>query len=75
LTPSHKAFAWLAAEKIAEPILEDLFTQVLDWDKGDLDYQVEHADIVLTQNLVKYLVVKLSGRALLYGIDQRSKRR
>lgn len=48
----------IAAEKVAENILEDLFTQVLDWDKGDLDYQVGHADIVLTHNFVKYLVVE-----------------
>ncbi len=47
-----------AAEKIAEAILEDLFTQVLDWNKGDLDYQVGRADIVLTQNFIKYLVVE-----------------
>jgi hypothetical protein len=47
-----------AAEKVAETILEDLFTLVLDWTKGDLDYQVEHADIVLTKNMVKYLIVE-----------------
>jgi len=47
-----------AAEKIAETILEDLFTQVLDWNKGDLDYQVGRADIVLTQNFIKYLVIE-----------------
>jgi hypothetical protein len=47
-----------AAEKVAETILEDLFTLVLDWAKGDLDYQVEHADIVLTKNMVKYLIVE-----------------
>ena len=28
------------------------------WNKGDLDYQVGDADIVLTQNFVKYLVVE-----------------
>lgn len=38
----------IAMEKTAEAILEDLFTQALDWQKGDLDYQAEHADIVLT---------------------------
>jgi hypothetical protein len=48
----------VAAEKVTEAILEDLFTQVLDWNKGDLDYQVGRADIVLTQNFVKYLVVE-----------------
>lgn len=48
----------IATEKTAEAILEDLFTQVLDWHQGDLDYQVEHADIVLTQNFIKYLVIE-----------------
>jgi hypothetical protein len=47
-----------AAEKITEAILEDLFTQVLDWHKGDLDYQVGRADIVLTENFIKYLVIE-----------------
>ncbi len=47
-----------AAEKVSEAILEDLFTQVLDWKKGDLAYQVGYADIVLTQNIAKYLVVE-----------------
>jgi hypothetical protein len=37
---------------------EDLFTHVLDWAKGDVDYQVGHADMVLTQNLVKLLVIE-----------------
>jgi hypothetical protein len=49
----------IAAEKIAEAILEDLFTEVLDWHRGDLDYQLEHADIVLTQNFIKYLVTEV----------------
>jgi len=48
----------IAMEKTAEAILEDLFTQVLDWRQGDLDYQVDHADIVLTQNFMKYLVIE-----------------
>ena len=47
-----------AAEKVAETIVEDVFTVVLDWAKGDLDYQLEHADIVLTKNMVKFLVVE-----------------
>jgi hypothetical protein len=47
------------AEKVAESILEDLFTQVLDWEKGDLLYQVGHADIVLSRNLLKFLVVEV----------------
>lgn len=47
------------SEKVAEAILEDLLTGVLDWSKGDLTYQVEYADIVLTHNLQKYLVIEV----------------
>jgi hypothetical protein len=46
------------SEKIAENIVEDLFTEVLDWDKGFLRYQIGHADIVLTNLGVKYLIVE-----------------
>lgn len=37
------------SEKVAEAIVEDLLTTVLDWDKGDLTYQVESdvADVLL----------------------------
>ncbi len=41
----------IASEKVAENILEDLFTLVLDWDLSDLNNQVEHADIVLTKGV------------------------
>lgn len=47
------------SEKVAEAILEDLFTSVLDWSRGDLEYQLERADIVLSHNLVKYLVIEV----------------
>ncbi|MGO8714106.1 MAG: hypothetical protein ACLQUZ_18980 [Rhizomicrobium sp.] len=47
------------AEKVAEAIIEDLLTQVLDWDKGDLMYQVGYADIVVSRNLVKYLIIEV----------------
>ncbi|MGH8279790.1 MAG: hypothetical protein ACRETQ_09550 [Gammaproteobacteria bacterium] len=46
------------AEKVAEGILEDLFTSVLDWCRGDLAYQTGYADIVLSHNLAKYLVIE-----------------
>jgi len=46
-------------EKVAEEIAEDLFTEVLDWEKGDLLYQEQYADIVLSRNLVKFLVVEV----------------
>ncbi len=47
------------SEKVAEAIVEDLLTVVLDWEKGDLTYQIEYADIVLSKNLQKYLVIEV----------------
>jgi hypothetical protein len=49
------------SEKVAEAIIEDLFTEVLDWSKGDLMYQVSYADIVVSHNLAKYLVIEVNG--------------
>lgn len=46
-------------ERVAEAILEDLFTEVLDWSKGDIAYQIDYADIVLSKNLEKYLVLEV----------------
>lgn len=65
-------------EKVAEGILEDLCTSVLDWSRGDLAYQVGFADIVLSHNLAKYLVIEVkrpgslvrSRRALELALDQ-----
>lgn len=48
-----------AAEKVAENILEDLFTQVLDWDLADLNNQLEYADLVLSKGGMKYLIVEV----------------
>lgn len=48
-----------AAEKVAENILEDLFTMVLDWRLGEVNNQVGYADLVLTRLGVKYLVVEV----------------
>lgn len=48
-----------ACEKVAENILEDLFTVVLDWPLADFNNQVEHADIVLTDHGIKRLVVEV----------------
>lgn len=48
-----------ACEKVAENILEDLFTAVLDWSLFDFNNQVEHADIVLTDHGIKRLVVEV----------------
>jgi hypothetical protein len=49
----------IAAEKVAENILEDLFTIVLDWTLSDLNNQVGYADLLLTSLGVKYLIVEV----------------
>lgn len=48
-----------ASEKVAENILEDLFTTVLDWPLADFNNQEKHADIVLTDHGIKRLVVEI----------------
>lgn len=48
-----------ASEKVAENIVEDLFTTVLDWPLTDFNNQVEHADIVLTDHGIKRLLVEV----------------
>lgn len=47
-----------ASEKVAENILEDLFTTVLNWSLADFNNQVDYADIVLTRLGVKHLIVE-----------------
>ena len=47
------------AEKVAETILEDLFTGPLDWALGEIAYQVGYADIELTRLGIKHLVVEV----------------
>ena len=46
-------------EKIAENILEDLFTQVLDWTLSDVNLQVGRADVVLSELGIKRLVLEV----------------
>lgn len=48
-----------AAEKVAEGILEDLFTGPLDWALADVNYQVDYADLLLTRLGVKHLLVEV----------------
>ena len=48
-----------AAEKVAENILEDLFTEVLDWSVSDLNNQVGYADLLLSHLGVKYLLTEV----------------
>ena len=46
-------------EKIAENIVEDLFTTVLDWSLSDVNLQVGRADVVLSGLGIKRLVVEV----------------
>ncbi len=48
-----------AAEKVAENILEDLFTMTLDWRLSEVNNQVGYADLVLTRLGVKHLIVEV----------------
>lgn len=56
-----------AVEKIAESILEDLFTTVLDWPVTNVKPQVERADIVLTRLGLKWLVLEVKRPGSLLG--------
>jgi len=65
-------------EKVAENILEDLFTSVLDWPVSDFNNQMDRADIVLTTLGIKRLIVEVkrpgslawNRRALQNALDQ-----
>lgn len=46
-------------EKVAENIVEDLFTTVLDWSLDDVNLQINRADIVLSDNGYKRLVLEI----------------
>jgi hypothetical protein len=68
----------VASEKVAENILEDLFTLVLDWQVADLNNQVGYADLLLTRLGIKYLLVEVkrpgalawNRRAVAAALDQ-----
>ena len=49
----------IAAEKVAENILEDLFTVVLDWSLSDMNYQVGPRRHHPHSPGIKYLVVEV----------------
>jgi hypothetical protein len=65
-------------EKVAENIVEDLLTTVLDWSLDDVNLQIGRADVVLSDNGYKRLVleVKRPGtliwhrRAIAAALDQ-----
>ncbi|MGH9172698.1 MAG: hypothetical protein ACRD0Z_17835 [Acidimicrobiales bacterium] len=46
-------------EKVAENILEDLFTTVLDWPIADINLQVGRADVILSELGIKRLVLEV----------------
>lgn len=46
----------VAAERVAENILEDLFTVVLDWRLSDINHQVGYTDLLLTRLGIKYII-------------------
>lgn len=48
-----------ASEKVAENILEDLFTTVLDWSVTEVNNQVHYADMVLTRAGIKHLLIEV----------------
>jgi len=48
-----------AAEKVAENVLQDLFTSVLDWSIADLNNQLGRADIVLAHLGMRWLIVEV----------------
>ena len=54
-----------ASEKVAENILEELFTTVLDWPLADIAHQVDPADVVLTDHGIRRLILEVSTRLTL----------
>lgn len=46
---------------MAENILEDLFTMVLDWHLSEVNNQVGYAGLVLTRLGVKHLIVEVNA--------------
>lgn len=51
-----------ASEKVAENILEELFTTVLDWSLADIAHQVDGADVVLGDHGIRQLILEVSTR-------------
>ena len=51
-------------EKVAEDILKDFFTIVLDWQLSDVNNQVKYADMVLTHQGLKRLIVEVKRPTL-----------
>lgn len=47
-----------APEKVAENIVGTLLTTVLGWEEKDLNWQLNRADLVITRNLVKHILIE-----------------
>lgn len=68
----------MAAERVAENIIEDLFTCVLDWALADLNNQIGYADILLSRLGIKCLLIEAqrlgalawNRRAVEWALDQ-----
>jgi hypothetical protein len=60
-----------AAERVAENILEDLFTSVLDWSLCDINHQVGFADLLRVSGIpeadIPDVLVKLARAAARLG--------
>ena len=54
----HPLFGESPPEKVAENILEDLFTNVLDWPLSGFNPQVNRADLVLSDLGIKHLIIE-----------------
>jgi hypothetical protein len=54
-----------APEKVAEDIVADLLTDVLGWAVSDLNHQVKHCDILVTQLGVRRLIIETKRPGLL----------
>lgn len=49
----------VASEQVTVAILNELFTGVLDWGPGDLNPEIEHADLVITRNGIRMLIIEM----------------
>lgn len=48
----------VAAERVAENIVEDLFTVVLDWSLSDINNQIGYADLVVSDQGIKRVIIE-----------------
>ena len=58
---AQQARSGTAAEKVAENILEDLFTMVLDWRLSEVNVQAGYAGLALSRLGAKQLIVEVRG--------------